>query len=299
MQTSAGHARPEAGIEWVENAPLDRLNSMGLRATAGWLATLFNEESLIRFLEWTKAAGEEFVLLGGGTNVVLGDERLDAVILRLGGEFAEFVVEGDRIIAGAAVPLARLVREAQERGLAGLEQAWHIPGSLGGALVGNAGIPGWEIGDIVEWVEAFDTSGRRRRLAAPDLKFGYRQSNLAGEVVTRACLVLEVEEPERITDRLEQTRALRNRQPRAVRSAGCIFTNPPGDAAGRLIDAAGLKGRRRGGARVSSDHANFIVNENDATGKEVLELISEIRQRVREKFGIELETEVRIIRSAR
>jgi UDP-N-acetylmuramate dehydrogenase len=297
MAASNRPTRPEAGIEWVENAPLEGLNSMGLRAATRLLATVKSEEALVHFLEWAAAAGEEFVVLGGGTNVVFGDERLDLAILRLGGEFAEFAVEGDRIKAGAAVPLGRLVRAAMEAGLAGLEQAWHIPGTLGGALIGNAGIPGWEIGDVVEWVEAFDRAGRKRRFAASDLKFGYRQSNLAGEVVARASLALEIEDPGRIADRIEQTRALRNRQPRGARSAGCIFKNPPGDAAGRLIDAAGLKGLRRGGAVVSPDHANFIVAESGATGKDVLALIDEIRHGVREKFGIELETEVRILRS--
>jgi UDP-N-acetylmuramate dehydrogenase len=299
VQNPGVPARPDAGIEWIENAPLDGLNSMGLRARARLLATVTSEEGLIRFLEWAKEAGQEFVVLGGGTNIIFGDQMLDRVILRLGGEFSEFVVEGNQITAGAAVPLARLVEEARKSGLAGLEYAWHIPGSLGGALVGNAGIPGWEIGDAVEWVEVFDRGGQKCRFAASEITFRYRRSSLGDHIIVRACLALTVDNPERIADRLEQTKALRKRQPRGARSAGCIFKNPRDDAAGRLIDAAGLKGLRRGGAVVSTDHGNFIINEGNATGRDVIALIAEIRRRVFEQFHVKLETEVHILRSTK
>jgi len=283
------------GIEWVENAALGSLNSMGLRARTRLLVTATTEKGLVRFLKWAKEAEEKFVVLGGGTNVIFADEILDRVILRLGGEFTEFVVEGDRITAGAAVPLTRLVRKACDAGLTGLEGAWHVPGTLGGALAGNAGIPDWAIGDVVEWVQVFDRTAIRRRLAASEITFGYRQSSLAGMVIARARLALQRDPSRSIAKRLGAARIRRSQQPQDGHSAGCIFKNPPGDSAGRLIEAAGLKGLRLGGAVVSRDHANFIINERNATGRDVLDLIAEIRRRVLKRFHVTLETEVLVL----
>jgi len=297
MPTLRAPAQEETGIKWIENAPLDGLNSMGLRATARLLASVASEKDLLRFLEWAKETGEKFVVLGGGTNVILGDPMLDFAILRLDGDFAKYVLEGNKITAGAAVPLARLAQEAVKAALTGLEEASYIPGTLGGALAGNAGTPQWQISDNVKWVEALDRKGQRRRFAAPEITFEYRRSTLAGWVITRACLALKTDRPENIAQRLEAAKVRRIGQPRGARSAGCIFKNPPGDTAGRLIDAAGLKGLRRGDAVVSRHHANFIVNEGNATGPEVIELIAEVRRRVLEQFNVSLETEVQILRS--
>ena len=291
--------RIDAGIEWTERAALDALNSMGLRATARLLATVTTEAGLVQFLEWAKGKGEEFVVLGEGTNVIFGDEFLNLVILRFGGDFARAAAEGEAITAGAAVPLARLIREAHDAGLSGLEDAWGIPGSLGGAIVGNAGTADWAIGDCVSWVEVFDRSGTEHRLTASEIGFGYRQSTLAGQVIVRARLDLKRDSDEHIDRRIERARARRSGQPHGARSAGCIFKNPPGKSAGQLIETAGLKGLRRGGAVLSTDHANFILNENNATSGDVVGLIDEVRRRVFEQFGITLEMEVHILRSAK
>jgi len=299
MQTSGVRERLDAGIEWSERAPLDGLNSLGLRATARLLATVENEEGLVGFLRWAKKSAEEFVVLGGGTNVIPGEESLDLVILRLNGEFGRFDLDGQGIAAGPSVPVGRLIQEARKAGLSGLEGGYGIPGSLGGALVGNAGTPDWTIGGQVEWVEAFDRTGARRRLAAAEIGFGYRRSTLAGQVIVRARLALKPDSPTKIEERIKRAQARRERQPKGVRSAGCIFRNPPGDSAGRLIDAAGLKGLRRGGAVVSAEHANFIVNDGDANVKDVSELIDEVRARVLEKFDIQMEMEVHILRSTK
>jgi UDP-N-acetylmuramate dehydrogenase len=289
----------DAGIEWVEQAPLENLNSMGLRATARLLATVTSEKGLTGFLKWAKKQGEEFYVLGAGTNVVFAEEFFDRPILRLGGEFARFDVGHEKITAGAAVPLARLVEEARKARLSGLEGAWGIPGWVGGALVGNAGTADWAIGDQVDTVEVFDRSGVKEHLAVSEIGFRYRRSRLAEWVVTRTKLALKREKREVIEERIERARARRSGQPHGARSAGCIFKNPPGDAAGRLIEAAGLKGLRRGGAVVSTEHANFILNEGNATGADVIELIDEIRRRVYEQFKVELETEVQILRSSK
>jgi len=294
---SVSRRRPETDIEWKEGARLDGLNSMGLRAAARLMAVVRTEQALSDFLEWAAEEGEDFVVLGEGTNVIFAKESLDLVVLRLAGDFEDFAVDATGITAGAAARLAALVKAARESGLSGLENAWGIPGLLGGALAGNAGTRDWAIGDCVEWVEVFDRSGVKKRLARDEAGFAYRRSALAGRVVTRSRLALRKEARERIEEAIARAAARRSGQPKGVGSSGCIFRNPPGDSAGRLIDAAGLKGLRCGGAMVSPVHANFIVNAGGATGADVLRLIETIRGRVREKFGVELETEVRVIPS--
>lgn len=299
MDIAGVQKQPDAGIQWTEQAALDALNSMGLRAKARLLADVTSEVGLVRFLKWARGAGKEFVVLGEGTNVIFGDEFLDLVVLRLSGDFNRFAVKGEGITTGAAVSLARLVREAHKAGLSGLEDAWGIPGSLGGAIVGNAGTPNWAIGDCISWVEVFDRSGMKHRLTASKISFSYRQSTLGEQIIARAHLRLEGDSVEHIGERIKRVRARRGGQPHGVRSAGCIFKNPAGESAGRLIEAAGLKGLRRGGAVVSTDHANFIVHEGNATGSDVIWLIDEIRSQIHERFGINLEMEVRLLRSAK
>lgn len=296
----AGVSGPsEEGITWAHNAPLHRLNSMGLEARARLLATVASEEGLIRFLEWAQKTSEKFVVLGRGTNVIFAEKSLDAVILHLNGDFARFTMKAQEILAGAAALLARLLQNARKANLSGLEGAWGIPGTLGGALTGNAGTADWTIRDCVEWVEVFDSDGIKQRLTASEIGFEYRRSTLATlGVITQVSLALRADSRNSIEARIRRAQERRRSQPRG-RSAGCVFKNPPGDSAGRLIDAAGLKGLRHGGAVVSSEHANFIINEGGATGSDIMELIEEIRRRVYERFQILLEEEVLILRSSK
>ncbi|MBM3334791.1 UDP-N-acetylmuramate dehydrogenase [Candidatus Sumerlaeota bacterium] len=290
--------KPRAGIEWVEHASLDDLNSMGLRATARLLATVTDDGGLACFLQWAESAGEDFIVLGAGTNVILAEEFLDCVIVRLDGQFAQFDLQGEHLTAGAAAPLSALVEKTRQEGLSGLEGGWGIPGLVGGALIGNAGASGWAIGDHVEWVEVCERSAARKRLAAAEIGFSYRKSTLANFVVTRARFVLQRAGRGSIEEVVGKAEARRSRHPRGA-SAGCIFKNPPGQSAGRLIDEAGLAGLHRGGAVVSAQHANFIINEGGATASDVLDLIEEVRCRVFERFHIQLETEVRILSSSK
>lgn len=299
MGAANAHLDVATGIDWMERAPLDDLNTMGLGATARLMANVHDEDALVRFLQWARRESEDFILLGGGTNVIFADEYLDQVVLRLHGDFAELSVNAAGITAGAAVPLSRLVQEACRAGLTGLEGAAGIPGALGGALRGNAGAYEWSMGDCVSWVDAFDRAGAKQRFDASEAGFAYRRSALSDWLVTRAHLALEPDDPGRIKERIDATLARRSHQPYDVSSAGCVFKNPPGEKAARLIDAAGLKGERCGGAVVSPRHANFIVNEGHATGRDVISLIDVVRRRVLESSGIELETEVQIIRSAK
>jgi len=238
-------------------------------------------------VEVLRAAGEQEIplrILGGGANLLVRDEGVRGAVVRLSRLDGR---RGDRVQAGR--PLPRLVRETLREGLGGLEALAGIPGTLGGAIRMNAGGRAGTIGDVVRAVEVLTLGGEFRRLPRPAVGFRYRGSALDGCVVVAAELELRPspQAPERFASLL---RDKRRTQPLDRCSAGCIFKNPPGQAAGRLIEACGLKGVRCGGARVSPRHANFIVNEGGATASDILRLIDLIRKRV--PVPLELEVQV-------
>ena len=214
----------------------------------------------------------------------------------LGGpDFESVTVTGTRVMAGASAKLAKLLQQAANRGLAGVEGLAGIPGTVGGAVVGNAGGRWGEMGAAVSAVVGYTGAGERRRRARAELRFGYRESTLGDLVVTDVEVELRPGVREKIREQMADIISERRMsQPLDERSAGCVFRNPPGHSAGELIDRAGLKGQRVGGAEVSPVHANFIVNRGQATAGEVHELVRLIRSRVREKFAVELELEVRL-----
>jgi len=236
------------------------------------------------------ATRADFRVLGGGSNLLVGDGGVPERVVRLGRGYAGTRVldaTGDAWL-GAAAPLPGLVRRARQLGLSGLEGVLGIPAQLGGAIAMNAGTRFGEIGDTLREVDLM-LDGRVERVPAADLGLGYRRSALPpGAVILRARLRLTPSTPERVARAEEAVDAARRGQPKA-RSAGCAFKNPPGDAAGRLIDAAGLKGLRVGGAMIAHEHANFVVNLGHATAADVALLL----ERVRTAVGVALEVEWR------
>lgn len=224
------------------------------------------------------ATRADFRVLGGGSNLLVGDSGVPERVVRLGRAYADaraLDAMGDAWL-GAAVPLPGLVRRARQLGLSGLEGVLGIPAQLGGAVVMNAGTRFGEISDALQEVELM-IDGRVERVAAAELGLGYRRSELPPRaVVLRARLRLTPSTRERVAQAEEAVDAARRGQPKA-RSAGCAFKNPPGDAAGRLIDAAGLKGYRVGGAMVAHEHANFVVNLGNATAADVVALLEKVR----------------------
>lgn len=238
------------------------------------------------------------VTLGKGSNVLIPDEGFPGLVLRLGRPYRWAEREGDRLRAGGAMPLPALSGVALRHGLEGLEFGVAIPASLGGAVRMNAGAHGREMSDAIETVDVFVLPERRRTtVPASDAGFAYRRSALPSEgVVVAATLCLRPGDPDEIRTKMETARAWRRRtQPLAEPNCGSVFTNPPGDHAARLIEAAGLKGMRVGRARVSEKHANFIVADDGATAADVMALIELIRDRVRSSAGVGLETEVRLL----
>jgi UDP-N-acetylmuramate dehydrogenase len=242
--------------------------------------------------------GMPFFVLAGGTNLLVKDGGIRGLVIRLAGEFSRASAQEDRIIAGAACPLSSLLRLSVQHGLSGLEFATGIPGLLGGAISMNAGSGEEGIGALVRDVHLVYPAGPGGAGLHPALEFSYRHCSLPAEaIITRATLQLRrVERKETILAQIRDRYKYRaSHQPLREKSAGCIFKNPPGESAGKLIDQAGLKGISIGSAQVSTIHANFIINRNGASCSDVLCLMDMIQKRVYQSFGIALETEVLIV----
>jgi UDP-N-acetylmuramate dehydrogenase len=231
--------------------------------------------------------------LGAGSNVAFSDEGFRGVVVRLGAAFSYIQVEENTITAGAAAPLQRVLREAYMHGLSGFEFASGIPGSVGGGLRMNAGTIGGSIGGVTRRIHVLDRLGAEETIDGWDAGFRYRGSALGDYAIVGAEFTLTPEGASAIERRVAALEARRkSSQPDQGRSAGCIFRNPPNAAAGKLLDDLGFKGKKVGGAFVSDRHANFIINDGSATRRDIDFLIEAMRAEVRERYGVELETEV-------
>jgi UDP-N-acetylmuramate dehydrogenase len=278
--------------------PLARHTSFRIGGPADVLVVPETPAELAAAVRVAAAHGAPVTLLGGGSNMLVGDGGVRGVVVKLGRGFGRVAWDGTSGVAGAAVQLGRLARAAAERGLAGLEFAEGIPGTVGGALFMNAGAYGGELAPVVAAVDGID-GGELRRLERGDLGFAYRRTALPpGFVVTAMRFALRPDAAEAVQARMEQARTRRvASQPHGSANAGSIFKNPPGDFAGRLVEAAGLKGTRVGGARISERHANFIVNDGTARATDVQALMQQAQRVVWERSGVWLEPEVRLVGS--
>jgi UDP-N-acetylmuramate dehydrogenase len=230
--------------------------------------------------------------IGQGSNLLVSDGGLRGVVVRLRGEFEKFSFDGEVLTAGAGTALPPLAKECAKRGLAGAEFMAGIPGTVGGGLMTNAGTPEGDLGKLAEAVEVLE-EGKFVRWPREKLSFSYRHSNLTGKLVTAAVLRLTPGKAADIQALVEKQLTRRaERQPLGTYNCGSVFKNPPGDHAARLVEAAGLKGHRIGGARISPKHANFIENVEKASAKDVHALIDLARRSVKEKFGVDLALEV-------
>lgn len=278
------------------NEPLSRHTSFKIGGPADLFIEPETIAELVSVLTTLRQEGIPYFMLGNGTNLLVGDRGYRGAVIRLAGEFLCASFTGSNVQAGAGVLLARLAREACDRGLAGLEFAAGIPGTVGGALVMNAGAHGAAFGDVLADADILDGDLKLHTVPSGDLGLSYRKSQLSPDsVVCGVRLTLTAgdrEKQARICR--EHLRFRQERQPRQP-NAGSIFKNPPHDSAGRLIEAAGYKGRRAGGAMVSDLHANFIINSGDATAADVLALMDAVRTAVLQQFGINLEPEIRLL----
>lgn len=253
------------------------------------------EAELARALARCVRRGLPWRVLGGGSNLLVDDGPLPFAVIHVHAPGFDWIDQGDGGIvrAGAGTPTGRLLAHCRRRGLGGLEFLAGLPGTLGGAVAGNAGAWGREIADVLSALTLMRPDGTSRRVPRAELDCSYRGIELDGGVVTAVELALEPCSPELVAARTAgHARRRAMAHPLAERSAGCVFKNPPSQAAGRLLDLCGLKGRAAGRAQVSRRHANFIVNRGGAAAADVLRLIEQMKTAVRREFGIELELEV-------
>ena len=234
-------------------------------------------------------------VIGRGSNLLVSDKGFKGISIRLIGELAELEVDDNTVSIGAGLALPKLSKLMSQSGLSGVEFAFGIPGSVGGALIMNAGAWGSSFGDVVTDVTVMRETGEVAKLTHDEAKFEYRHSSLDSYFcVTSATIKLQHGDVDTITKQMQDFYKQKTAtQPFAEENAGCIFKNPHGDSAGRLIDISGLKGHRIGGAEVSKVHGNFILNIDNATAKDVLELVAHIQEQVRKETGISLQTEVK------
>lgn len=282
-----------------EQAPMSRYTSAGVGGQVPFVIQAPEARKAARLAAELRGLeeGGEFELrpLGNGTNLLVDDGGGAWVVLHFGGLGTKPRLTGHRVTAPAGMSLPYLVRNTIEAGLRGLEHAEGIPGTVGGSVAGNAGCYGGDMGRVVRHVHLL-RDGRETRLEVGPADFGYRCSPVqSGDIVLEVEMELEEDDVEAIkTDRKGYRRRRLQSQPIGQRSAGCVFKNPEGDSAGRLIDAAGLKNTSVGGARVSEVHANFLVNDGGATAADFLALIEQIQETVQHQFGIGLETEIQV-----
>jgi len=291
--------------EIKRHEPLSRHTSFGIGGPADILAYPSDRHDLIALLSGIKKQGVRYVVIGSGTNLLVRDGGFRGVVICLqrlstiriereyhsvGGTFSVVYVE-----AGALLP--KLLSFTIEQGLTGLEFAAGIPGTVGGAICMNAGTAAGEMGDVVDSVGLISPDGALVTRGREDMGFGYRTSHIPpGHLVLDAKIILRHDDQERIKSRVKELQDNRKqRQPWGLQSAGSVFKNPQEESAGKLIEAAKLKGRKVGEAQVSDQHANFIVNLGKARAKDVVTLMEIVKQTVLDVHGVRLEPEIKII----
>jgi UDP-N-acetylmuramate dehydrogenase len=293
-----GDIQRRIGVKTSRDEPLARFTTMRVGGPADLFVTAHNRMELRALVRYVRTRGLPHVLLGRGSDVVISDRGIRGVVIQNRAEGSR--TDGERYVAEAGVPMARAATETQRAGLSGLEFGLAVPGTVGGAVWANAGAHDSDIAAVLESADILLGDGSEARVAAADLDLAYRDSRLkrppraglAPEIVLAATFRLVPASAEAIRERLDEIRRWRQaHQPLGLPSAGSFFRNPAGDSAGRLIDEAGLKGLRLGGATVSEKHANFIVNDRRGTATDVRALGDYVRAEVERRFGARLEHE--------
>ncbi len=277
--------------------PLAPLTWFRLGGPAAFFARPGTVEELVGLLNRAREQGVPTRILSGGSNILVRDEGFPGLVIQLESPlFADVKIEGTHVEAGAAVPLTALISQTARAGLAGLEVLTGIPGTVGGSLRGNSGGRQGAIGNFVVRATVLDSAGKIQVRERDEIAFGYRSSDLDEPVILSAEFELEPEDPESVVRRMRRIWIIKKEnQPYGHQSSGCIFKNPtPEISAGALIEQAGLKGLRVGGAEVSDRHANFIVAQSGAKSADVLALIEQIRSKVAAQSGYELNLQINL-----
>jgi UDP-N-acetylmuramate dehydrogenase len=284
------------GVKTSRDEPLARFTTMRVGGPADLFATVHNVHELRAIVRYARSREIPLTLLGRGSDVVIADAGIRGLVVQNRAEGSRIDAESASYTAESGVPMARAATETQKAGLSGLEFGLAIPGTVGGSVWANAGAHESDVAAIVESADVLLADGTEARLAAADLDLSYRDSRIKrepGDVVLAAAFRLEAADAPTIAERLDEIRRWRREhQPLGIPSAGSAFRNPPGDSAGRLIDEAGLKGLRIGGASISEKHANFIVNDQKGTAADVRAVLERARDEVARQFGVELVPEI-------
>jgi UDP-N-acetylenolpyruvoylglucosamine reductase len=281
-------------VKLEERIPLARFTTLGTGGAARYFACPETLGELEELVGWADGEGLAVGVVGLGSNLLVADEGVDALVLKLAGELSRAAADGDTIDAGAGAPLAVCLHRARAAGLGGLEFACAIPGTVGGGVWMNAGAYGGDIAGVLESALVVDARGSAR-LSPAELGLSYRRSALRpGQVVASARFRLKERNPAEIKATVAEMQALRKAaQPTNRRTFGSVFKNPDHElSAGRMLEACGLRGHRIGGAQISPRHANFIENADGARSLDALALMAEARRRALDQFGVELEHEV-------
>ncbi len=280
-----------------EKVSLAGYTTFGVGGDADYFCTVQTKEDLSILLNWCEEVNIPFLTIGNGSNLLISDEGLKGLVIKLGDRFKKITRSKETITAGAGVSLRALLREARSYSLGGLEPLTGIPGTIGGAIITNAGTSCGKMEDVVSKLTVMDCQGEEIVLKE-QIGFFYRKS----DIDTQKKIVVEVEfflfekDKNKIDEDMKNNiKERKKRQPWNMKSAGCVFKNPPEGSAAKFIEEANLKGLSKGGAVVSKLHANFIVNTGAATSNDILELINIIQDKVQKKFGIFLEPEIKIV----
>lgn len=284
---------PEENIRLQE--PMAGHTTFRIGGPADCFVQLENKEQLIQVQRYLRQVGMPFFILGNGSNLLVSDKGYRGIVLQIGQRMSRITVAGNIITAQAGAPMSQIARAALEHGLTGLEFASGIPGTIGGGVVMNAGAYDGELSGIVTQVNVVNSEGEYMELENESMEFGYRTSIIRNNsfTVTEVIMKLEKGDREQIKAKMEDLAARRReKQPLEYPSAGSTFKRPRGNFAGKLIMDAGLRGFQIGGAKVSEKHCGFIINTGNATAEDVRDVISEVQERVKQMFHVDLEPEI-------
>lgn len=282
----------------MQDEPMRNHTTFKVGGPADYLVTPHSEKEISELIKLCHTKEVPYFIIGNGSNLIVKDNGIRGVVIKLGNNFAECRVEGNRLYIGAGALMSKIGKVALENSLTGFEFGAGIPGTVGGAVVMNAGAYGGEIKDVIVSATVLTESGDIKEVDKEGLQLGYRTSCIISNkyIVLSVCLELKEGNQEAIRNKMnELATARREKQPLEYPSAGSTFKRPEGYFAGKLIMDTGLRGYKVGGAQVSTKHCGFVINAGNATAQDILDLICDIQDRVEDKFGVRLETEVKVV----
>ena len=285
-------------ISYEADEPLKTHTTMRVGGNAKYVFLPENVEEIKAVIDYCKSNNEKYIIIGNGSNIIFSDEGYDGFVIKLFKNMSKITLDEDLITVEAGCVLSKVANLAKDNSLTGMEFAAGIPGTIGGAVVMNAGAYGGEMKDIIEFVDVLMPTGDVKRYSNDEMCFGYRKSIIdSDKIVIAAGLRLKKGEKTEIEAYMNELKEKRTgKQPLEYPSSGSTFKRPEGYFAGKLIEDAGLKGYSVGGAMVSKKHCGFVINYDNATSSDVLKLIEDVKKTVFDKFGVMLEPEVKIIR---